>query len=149
MSKEILLMADVDGVGMEGDIVRVADGFARNYLLPRKLAALVNKGTRRLVERKKQDQIARQTAAEETARGVAAKVAGMTVTLKVKTGEGGKLFGSVTSGDVLASLKEQGLELDKKQLDMTAPIRELGVYSLPVKLHANVEATLKVSVVEE
>jgi large subunit ribosomal protein L9 len=149
MSKEILLIADVDGVGIEGDVVRVADGFARNYLLPRKLAAAVNKGTRRLVERKKLDRIARQTADEETARRVAAQLAGISVTLTVKIGEGGKLFGSVTASDVLDSLKQQGIELDKKQLEMTAPIRELGVYSLPVKLHTGVDATLKVWVVEE
>ncbi len=149
MAKEVILLADVEGLGGEGEIVRVAEGFARNYLLPKNKAAAVSPATRRLVEKKKQERLEREATHREAAEALAGKLAAMSVTIPMKTGENGKLFGSVTVTDILAALEKQDVRLDKKQLDLTAPIRELGVFDLPVKLHQDVETTLKVWVVEE
>lgn len=149
MAKELILLADVDGLGTEGEIVRVAEGYARNYLLPNKKAAAVTSATRRLVEKKKEERLAREATVRDAAQAVAGQLEKVSVTLTVKTGENNKLFGSVTAADVLDELEKQGVTLDKKQLELAAPIRELGMFELPVKLHPDVEATLKVWVVEE
>ncbi len=149
MAKEVILLADVEGLGGEGEIVRVAEGFARNYLLLKNKAATVSPATRRLVEKKKQERLEREAANREVAEELAGKLAAVSVTIPVKTGENGKLFGSVTITDILEALGKQDVRLDKKQLDLSAPIRELGVFDLPVKLHQDVETTLKVWVVEE
>ncbi len=149
MAKEVILLNEVEGLGTEGEIVQVAEGYARNYLLPKKMAAAVTPATRRLVEKKKQERIARETAQREESEALVAKLEALSITLPVKTGEGGKLFGSVTASDLLDALDKQGVKLDKKQLNLTAPIRELGVFDVPVKLPQDVEATLKVWVVEE
>lgn len=149
MAKELLLMADVDGLGVEGEIVRVAEGYARNFLLPRKMAAPVSPATRRLVEKKKAERIAREAATRQEAEEEAARLGKLTVTLAVKTGEGGKLYGSISAADILAALEKQGVTLSKKQLSLESPIRELGTADIPVKLHDDVQATLKVEVVEE
>jgi large subunit ribosomal protein L9 len=149
MAREVILLADVEGLGVEGEIVRVAEGYARNYLVPRSKAAAVTPATKRLVEKKKQERIAREAADREAAQAQAGELAKASVTLTVKTGENGKLFGSVTAADVLAELEKQGIRLDKKQLELAAPIRELGVFDVRVTLQKDVEATLKVWVVEE
>jgi len=149
MAKEVILLADVEGLGTEGEVVRVAEGYARNYLLPRSQAAAVTPATRRLVEKKKQERMARDAAEREAAQARAAELAKASVTLTAKTGENGKLFGSITAADVLTALEKQGIKLDRKQLDLEVPIRELGVFELRVKLLPDVETTLKVWVVEE
>lgn len=149
MAKEVILLAEVEGLGGEGEIVRVAEGYARNFLLPKNKAAAVTPATRRLVEKKKQERLEREAANREVAEELAGKLATVSVTMPVKTGENGKLFGSVTVADILGALEKQDIRLDKKQLELTAPIREMGVFDLPVKLHPDVEATLKVWVVEE
>ncbi len=149
MSKEVILMADVEGLGVEGDVVQVAVGYARNYLLPKKLAAPVTDATRKRLHRIREERDARLAQEEAGARELASKLEGLSCTVTVKAGEEGKLFGSVTPADILAAVAEQGVELDKKQLDLSEPIRELGVFELPVKLHPNLSATLKVWVVEE
>ena len=149
MAKEVLLMADVEGLGVEGEIVRVAEGYARNYLLPNKKAAAVTAATKRLVEKKKAERLAREAANLEQAREWAAKLGALTITLPVKSGESGKLFGSIAATDILAALEKEGHVLTKKQLVLTTPIRETGEFELPLKLHDEVEATLKVRVVEE
>lgn len=150
MAKEVILMDDVEGLGDTGEIVRVADGYARNFLFPRKLAALVNEGTRRQVEKRKiaaeKKRAELRTAAE--ARG--AKIAAATITIKVKTGADGKLFGSVTSADIVDALKAQaGIEIERKQVDVSHGIKELGEHAVPVRLYKDVKADLKVTVIQE
>lgn len=149
MSKELILLTDVEGLGTEGAVVNVSEGYARNYLLPRKKAAAVTAATKRLVEKLKAERIAREAASREEAQALATRLASVSVTLAVKTGEAGKLFGSIAAVDVIDELAKQGIKLTKKQLTLDAPIRELGVFDVPVKLHDEVEATLKVWVVEE
>lgn len=149
MSIEVILMADVKGLGAEGDVVKVAEGHARNYLLPKKLAAPVTDATRRQLEKKRKERDARLAAERATAEELAAKMAQVSCTITVKTGEDGKLFGSVTAGHVAAALKAQGVELDKNQVELPDAIRELGVFNVPVNLNAGVKATVKIWVVEE
>jgi large subunit ribosomal protein L9 len=149
MAKEVILMSDVEGLGTEGEVVRVAEGYARNYLLPRNLAAPVTEATRRRLEKKRKeraDQLARD---REGAIAVQKALEKVSCTITVKTGTEGKLFGSVTVLDILGVLKGQGVELQKHQLELAEPIKETGVFNIPVKLHPEVQATLKVWVVEE
>ena len=150
MAKEVILMDDVDGLGDTGEIVRVADGYARNYLLPRKLATPVTPGARRQVEKRKIVAEAKRASLRGNAEQLAAKIAAATVTIKVKTGIDGKLFGSVTTADVVDALKKQAaIEIQRKQVDVTQAIKELGDHTIPVRLYKDVKAELKVSVVQE
>lgn len=149
MSKQVILMAEIDGLGREGDVVTVADGYARNYLLPKKKAAPVTSATRKQLEKLQEERKEREAQEQAAAQELAARVDQSSVTIAVKAGPEGKLFGSVTLGDILSAVAEQGLTLDKNQVKLDEPLRELGVFNLPVKLHPDVEATLKVWVVEE
>lgn len=149
MTREVILMSDVEGLGVEGDVVHVAEGYARNYLLPRKLAAPVNQATQRRIEKLRAERQARLEQERAGAEALAKQLSKASCTLVVKTGEEGKLYGSVTSVDILAVLAEQGIELQKKQLELEEPIRDLGVFEIPIKLHPELRATLKVWVVEE
>ena len=149
MAKEVILMADVAGLGKEGDVVRVADGHLRNYLIPNKLAAPVTDATRRQLEKKRQGREQQLVQEREQAAALAKTIEQVSCTIPMKTGEGGKLFGSVTVTDLLAALKAQGVELAKHQLLLAEPLRELGVFQVPVKLHPDLQTTLKVWVVEE
>lgn len=149
MAKELILLSDVDGLGVEGEIVRVADGYARNFLLPQKKAAVVTPATQRLVEKLKAERLAREAATLKEAQELAKRLETLTVTLKAKAGEKGQMFGSITAADVLAGLESVGVKLTKKQLELAAPIKELGTVELPVKLHPSVSGTVKISVVEE
>ena len=149
MAKEVLLMADVKGLGAEGEVVRVAEGYARNYLFPQSLAAPVTEATRRRLEKKRKErevQLARET---EAARKLAATIEQISITIPVKTGEEGKMFGAVTVMDVVNALKAQGVEVERHLIDLPDAIRELGVFNIPVKLHPEIQAILKLWVVEE
>lgn len=149
MAIELILIENVKGLGVEGEVVRVAEGYARNYLLPRKLAAPVTEATRRYLEKKRREREEEQARVLARAREQAAAIEKVSCTLPVKTGEEGKLFGSVTAADIAEALAAQGIEVDRRQIELAEPIRELGVFSVPLRLHPEVNATLKVWVVEE
>jgi large subunit ribosomal protein L9 len=149
MSKEVVLMADVQGLGAQGDVVRVAEGYARNFLLPRKLAAPVTEATRRQLAKVRKIREEQDVKELEVAQNLVKSVEQVSCTIPVKSGEGGKLFGSVTATDIVSALKTQGIEIDKHQVDLPEPIRELGVFNIPIKVHPKVQATLKIWVVEE
>lgn len=149
MSKEVVLMEDVDGLGHTGEVVRVADGYARNYLFPRNLAALVTAVTRRQIEKRQKDAEAKREAARVECQQLAAKLEATPVTLKVRTGSEGKLFGSVTAHDILEFLKKAGIELEKGQVHLDHPIKELGEFTVPVRLKADVKAQVKLTVAAE
>ena len=149
MSKEVILMADVAGLGKEGEVVRVVEGYLRNYLAPHKLAAPVTEATRRQLEKKRKQREQLLVQEREQAAALVKTVEQLSLTIPVKTGEGGQLFGSVTVADLLVALKAQGLELAKHQVLLAEPLRELGVCNVPVKLHPDLQAMLKVWVVEE
>jgi large subunit ribosomal protein L9 len=149
MSTEVVLMADVKGLGSQGDVVRVAEGYARNFLLPRHIAAPVTEATRRRLEKMRKVQEERDIKELDTAQDLVKSIERISCTIPVKTGEGGKLFGSVTAADIVSALKAQGIEIDKNQVDLPEPLRKLGVFNIPIKVLSKVQATLKIWVVEE
>lgn len=149
MATEVLLMADVADLGTAGDVVRVHDGYARNYLMPRKLAAPVTEGMRRQLVKLQERRVAQGKQELQLAQELANRLASASCTIPMKASSDQKLYGSVSAGDIAAVLKGQDLDVDKAQILLEAPIKELGVFSVPVKLHNEVQATLKVWVVEE
>ena len=149
MAKEVLLMADVADLGSEGEVVTVADGYARNFLLPEKLAAPVTEATRRRLAKIRVEREADREKAQKEAHAAAAKLENVSCTITVKTSEDDKLYGSVSSADIVEALKEQGIEVDRHALVIEAPIKELGIFEVKVKLAPEVESVLKVWVVEE
>jgi large subunit ribosomal protein L9 len=149
MAKEVILMQDVDGLGAEGDVVKVADGYARNFLMPKSIAAPVTEATRRRLEKQRKEREARLADQRVEAEKQLSVVEQTSCTIAVKAGEGGQLFGSVNAADIAAALKDQGVNVDKKQVALEQPLRELGVFKVPIHLHPEIHATLKVWVVEE
>ena len=149
MAIEVLLMADVPDVGQEGDVVRVAEGFARNFLFRKALAAPVTDATRRKLAKLRAERDSRIKLELGAAQALADKLSSMSVTLPVKSTEGEKLYGSVTGADIAEALKKQGVEIDKHSVQIEEPIRTLGVFNVHVKLHASVIAPVKVWIVEE
>lgn len=149
MSRELILMSDVEGLGLEGAKVKVTEGYARNFLIPKKLAVPVTQAALKRLDKNRLARELRQRQDREAAQTMAAAIEKIACTIPVKVGENDKLFGSVTVLDIADNLKSQGLDLDKQKIHLAEPIRELGVYSLKVKLHPEVEASLKVWVVGE
>ena len=146
---EVILREHVDNVGKRGEIVKVADGFARNYLLPRKLALPVTPGNLKHIERERAKFDAREAEERQGAQAVATKLVGIVVLISRKVGETEALYGSVTSADIATSLASQGLEIDKRKIQLHEPIKRLGEYEVPIKLHRDVVAPIKVKVVAD
>ena len=147
---EVVLLEDVKALGKKGEIVKVSDGYARNFILPKKLG--VEATAKNLNDRKLQEANERKIAAEQlqAAKDLAAQLADQTVSLSIKAGEGGKAFGSVSSKEIAAAVKEQmGLDVDKKKIQLKEAIKSLGTHIVAVKLHPEVTAELKVVVKEE
>ncbi len=149
MAVEVLLMDQVEGLGIEGDVVKVADGYARNYLLPKGVATEVTEGKKRQIEKKRAERLVQLEKEKSAAEEIAKKIAGVECTIAAKVGENGKMFGSVGVPNILEKLAEQGLELDKNKIALAAPLHELGVFDVEIKLHPEVTGTLKVWIVEE
>ena len=149
MAVEILLMQDVKDLGTEGQVVRVTEGFARNFLVPKKLGAPVTDATRRQFAKLQKVREIERKAAEDKARAFAAEIEKGSYTISMKVGEGEKLFGSVTSGDIVKVIAAQGFEVEKHAVQIENPIKELGVYEVKVKVHPTVDAVIKVWVVQE
>jgi large subunit ribosomal protein L9 len=146
---EVILIDDVDGLGKKGSTVKVANGYARNFLVPRKLAIPTGGGAARLfVELAKQRGIANDKS-KKAAEAIAATYRGVAVEVKANAGEDGTLFGSVTSADIAELLGKQGLATDKKKIELGEPIKSLGEHVVHVKLHAGVEAPITVRVVPQ
>ncbi len=147
---KIILLEDVKALGKKGEIVDVSDGYARNCIIPKKLGVEANAKNRNDLKLQKAnaDKVAKEQL--EAARELAGVLVTKEVTLKMKSGEGGKAFGSISSKEIAQAAKEQcGLELDKKKIQLPEPIKALGVYEVGVKLHPKVTGQLKVKVIEE
>jgi large subunit ribosomal protein L9 len=146
---EIILREDVQHLGKAGEMVKVKDGYARNYLLPKGLAYVATEGNRKRVTFEA-ERIARMRATEkEAAEGEATKLAGLSLTFAMKVGEEDKLYGSVTASDIQRRLEEQGVHVDKRKIDLAEPIRSLGEFPVGIKLHAEVRPEITVVVVKE
>jgi large subunit ribosomal protein L9 len=148
-NSQVLLLQPIKGLGAEGDTVTVRAGYARNFLLPRKQALPITQANKKHVESLLKAREAREQKEFETARTLGEKIEKISIAVAVKTGEGGKMFGAVTANDLIARLKEEGIELVKKQLGLAQPIKDLGSHTATIKLHADVEAELKFEVVSE
>jgi large subunit ribosomal protein L9 len=144
---KVILLQTVRGLGNTGQAVQVKDGFARNYLFPRKLAAPASTGSAKAVEHQKRLVEARLVRERKQAQAEAGALAAISCTIERHVGEEDKLFGSVTARDIAQALGSQGITVDHTQVVLEEPIKQLGVYQIPVKLHQEVEASVKVWVV--
>ena len=146
---QIILQEDVEKLGNRGDVVTVKPGYARNFLLPKKLAVEATPGNMKALERIR-GALAKKTATElDAAKKQAELLLGVTVNFKRKTGENDQMFGSVTTGDIADGLKAQGLEIDKRQVQLPEPIKTLGEFPITVKVFRDVTAQIKVTVEKE
>ena len=147
---KIVLRADVDNLGQKGDLVEVADGYARNYLVPRGLALRSTKGIEKQADAMRRNRDARDRREREAAQSLAAQFEGKTIEVKARAGAEGKLFGSVTATDIAAAIQAQtGAQLDRRKIGLDDSLKELGTVDVPVRLHPDVVATVHVEVVAE
>ncbi len=147
---KVVLRDDVENIGRKGDLIEVTDGFARNFLVPRGLAMKATKGVVQQAEAMRRNREARDARDREAAQALADQLTGQRIELRARAGEGGRLFGSVTSADVAHAVRAQtGVELDRHKTQLAEPLKELGAVEVRVKLHADVEVTLTVDVVPE
>jgi large subunit ribosomal protein L9 len=146
---EVILREHVDNLGRRGDLVKVADGYARNYLLPRKMALLATEGNKKVIERERDKFEAKEAEEQKVAQAVADRLANAEIEIARKVGETDALFGSVTNADVAEALTAKGFDVDRRKIQLHEPIKKLGEYTVPVKLHRDVIVPLKVKVVAE
>ncbi len=143
---EIILREHVDNLGRRGEIVKVSDGYARNYLLPRKLALRATQGNIKHVERERKLAEQRESVEKQGAEALAARVAATAVVITRRVGETEALFGSVTAADIASALAALGLEIDRRKIQLHEPIKQLGEFAVPLKLHREVTAEIRVKV---
>jgi large subunit ribosomal protein L9 len=146
---EVILREHVEHLGRRGEIVKVADGYARNYLLPRKLALLATEGNKKQIERERAKLEAREVEEKGVAEAIADRMANLEVVIARKVGETEALYGSVTTADVAEALAAKGFDIDRRKIQLAEPIKKLGDFDLPIKLQREVIATVKVRVVAE
>jgi len=146
---EVILRKDVDALGKAGELVSVKDGYARNFLLPRGLAYLATEGNRKKLESERTARAKRAAVEVDAANALAGKLEPVSLTFSMKAGEGDKLFGSVTAADIALKLTEAGFPTDKKAVELDEPLKALGVFKVPVRLHAEVKPEVRVWVVRE
>lgn len=145
---QIILKTDVDKLGKEGDLINVADGYARNYLIPNNFAIVATNKNRRVLEHEKRVEVDRAAKARRDAEKLASDLASVSCTISVQASESERLFGSVTSIDIANALAELGFDIDKRKIILDEPIKELGVFTVPIKIHSDVETNIKVWVVK-
>jgi large subunit ribosomal protein L9 len=146
---EVILREHVDNLGRRGEVVKVADGYARNYLLPRKLALLVTEGNKRQIERERAKLDAKEADEKRVVEAVAERLAGVEVVIARRVGETDALYGSVTTADIVEALNAKGFDIDKRKLQLAEPIKKIGELKIPVKLHREVTVAVTVKVVAE
>jgi len=146
---EVILREHVDKLGSRGEIVKVANGYARNFLLPRKLALLATEGNKKHVERERAKFEAKEALEREAAQRVASRVTGVEIVIARRVGETEALYGSVTTADIAEALAAKGVEIDRRKLQLDEAIKRIGEFDIPVKLHRDVTTSVKVRVVRE
>jgi large subunit ribosomal protein L9 len=145
---EVILRAAVENLGHPGDIVNVAPGYGRNYLLPRGLAYAATPGNKKRMEQERQRLETAEASRRTTAAQLGERLEQVSLTFSARVGDEGKLFGSVTAADIVHQLEGQGFNVEKRQIDLHEPIRSLGVYRVPIRLHADVKPEIKVWVIK-
>ena len=146
---EVILRQAVENLGHPGDVVTVSNGFARNYLLPRGIAFQATEGNKKRISQEKARLEAAEGQRRDAAQDVAKKLEEVSITFAARVGEEGKLFGSVTTGDIADQLAAQGFTIERRQIDLHEPIKALGVYRVPLRLHADVRPEIKVWVIKQ
>ena len=146
---EVILREHVEHLGNRGDVVKVAAGYARNYLLPRKLALAVTDNNKRQIDREKKIAEARDMEEKAQAEAIAQRLGQLDVEISRRVGENDTLYGSVTSQDIAQALKDKGFDIDKRKIALADPLKALGETMVPVKIHRDVTAQIKVKVVAQ
>lgn len=146
---EVILREHVDNLGRRGEIVKVANGYARNYLLPRKLALPATEGNKKHVERERRIRDMKEAEEKDAAQAIAARLALVEISIARRVGDTEQLYGSVTAGDIADFLKGKGFEIDRRKLILPDPIKAIGAHAVPLKLHREVTLALTVNVVKE
>ena len=146
---EVILREHIDNLGRRGDVVKVAEGYARNYLLPRKLALAVTEANKRQIERERKAAEARDAEEKVHADAIAQRLTDTEVEIGRRVGENDTLYGSVTTADIAHALEAKGFSVEKRKIVLTEPLKALGEYSVPVKIHRDVTAQVKVKIVPQ
>jgi large subunit ribosomal protein L9 len=146
---EVILKEDIAKLGSRGDVVKVAEGYGRNYLLPRKLAIQANAGNKAVIEQMKSASLRRSAKEKTQAEELAKQFDGVALSFQRRSGENDQLFGSVTSGDIVDALTKKGFNLDRRKVQLHEPLKTVGEFAIPVKLHKDVTAHLKVVIEKE
>jgi len=146
---EVILNQDVDRLGLAGTIVKVKDGFARNFLIPNGLAVPLTAANLKKLEQEKQSKILQLERIKKEAEAFKDRLTNLSLTIPVLTQEDNKLYGSINSTDILHALKEEGFDIDRNSIILDEPIKSLGIYEIPIKLHPEVETKIKVWIVKK
>jgi len=146
---EVILREDIDNLGTRGEVVKVAPGYARNFLLPKRLAVQATEANKKIVEQERQAHLRKEAKAQGEAEELGKLVGNVTVTIKQKAGENDQLFGSVTSKDIADALVAQNYNIERRKIQLDEPIKQLGDYKVPVRLHKNVTVEITVIVAKE
>jgi large subunit ribosomal protein L9 len=149
MSMQIILQEDVEKVGTRGQVVEVAEGYARNFLLPRKLALEASAGNMKRLEKMRATFAKKEATEKGDAQKLAELLVGVSLVLTRKSGENDQLFGSVTAADISDALAAQGFTIDKRKISLTEPIKVIGEYEIPIKLHREISVSVKLAVKKE
>jgi large subunit ribosomal protein L9 len=146
---EVILKEDVSKLGARGDVVKVAEGYGRNFLLPRKLAIEANEGNKAVIVQMKAASVRRSAKEKSQAEELGKQFEGLSVSFQRRSGENDQLFGSVTSGDIADAIAKKGINIDRRQIQLHEPLKTLGEFTVPVKLHKEVTTHLKVVIEKE
>ena len=146
---EIILREDIEKLGVRGEVVKVAAGYARNYLLPKRLAVAATESNKKIVEQERQAHLRREAKLKGEAEDLATILGGVTVTIAQKAGENDQLFGSVTAKDIADALEKQNFSIDRRKIQLDEPIKQLGEHKITVRLHREVPTEITVQVVKD
>jgi len=146
---EVILREDIDKLGNRGEVVKVANGYARNFLIPKRLAVAATDSNKKIVEQERQAHLRKEAKQQGEAQDLAKLLNGVSVTIAQKAGENDQLFGSVTSKDVADALAAKNFTIDRRKIQLDEPIKQLGEYKIPVRLHKEVTAEITVVVAKE
>jgi len=146
---EVILREDIDKVGVRGQIVKVAPGYARNFLLPKRLAVEATESNKKIIEQERHAHIRKEAKLQSEAQDLSKLLNGVSVTISQKAGEADQLFGSVTSKDIADALEKQNFTIDRRKIHLEEPIKQLGEFKVPVRLHKDVTCEIVVNVVKE
>jgi large subunit ribosomal protein L9 len=146
---EVILREDIEKLGNRGQVVSVAAGYARNYLLPKRLAVIANEGNKKIVEHERHAHLRREAKEMADAQDLGKIMANVSITIAQKAGENEQLFGSVTSQDIASALEKQGYNIERRKIQLAEPIKQLGEYKVPLRLHKDVTIEVPVSVIRE